>query len=211
MRLPPAGIFRKSPPEPSISPRKSMKPAPSSPSPGGFDQHGARAIAEQDAGGAVGVIDDAAHGVGADHQHLLVRAGRHQVRADGQAVDEAGTGRDQVEAPGALRADAVLHQAGGGGEQMSGVTVQTMIASSSVASMPRCASAQRAASIAMSEVAISGRGDVALADAGALHDPLVVGVDHLFQVLIGQHARRRIAPERADFRLWQCFVLESLG
>jgi hypothetical protein len=40
---------------------------------------GASAVAEQDAGGAVGVIDDAAHGVGADHQHLLVRAGGHQV------------------------------------------------------------------------------------------------------------------------------------
>ena len=73
---------------------------------GRFDQHGAGAVAEQDAGGAVGVIDDAAHGVGADHQHLSVRAGGHQVGAGGGAVDEAGAGRDQVESPGAPRADA---------------------------------------------------------------------------------------------------------
>ena len=87
---------------------------------------------------------------------------------------------------------------------MSGVTVQTMMALTSDASMPRCASAQRAASIAMSEVAISGAGDVALADAGPLQDPLVVGLDHLFQILVGENARRRIAAERGDFRLWQC-------
>ena len=42
------------------------------------------------------------------------------------------------------------------GNRWSGVTVQTRIASISVASTPRCASARRAASIAMSEVAISG-------------------------------------------------------
>ena len=48
---------------------------------GGFEQHGAGAVAEQHAGGAVGVVDDAAHGIGADHQHLLVRAGGHQVGA----------------------------------------------------------------------------------------------------------------------------------
>ena len=94
---------------------------------------------------------------------------------------------------------------------MSGVTVQTMMASSSVASMPRCASAHLAASIAMSEVAISGVGDVALANAGALQDPLVVGLDQLFQILVRQHARRGIAPERGDFRLWQCFVLNASG
>ena len=40
----------------------------------------------------------------------------HQVGAGGEAVDEAGTGGDQVEAPGAARAESVLHQAGGGRE-----------------------------------------------------------------------------------------------
>ena len=68
---------------------------------GRLDQHGARAIAEQHAGGAVGVVDDAGHGVGADHQDLLVRAGGHQVRARGSAVDKSRAGRDQIEAPGA--------------------------------------------------------------------------------------------------------------
>ena len=73
---------------------------------GGLDQHGAGAVAEQDAGGAVGVVDDAAHGIGADDQDLAVRAGGHQVRARGEAVDESGAGGDEIESPGAARANA---------------------------------------------------------------------------------------------------------
>ena len=40
------------------------------------------------------------------------------------------------------------------GKNMSGVTVQRMMAFTSEAATPRCASAQRAASMAISEVAI---------------------------------------------------------
>ncbi len=94
---------------------------------------------------------------------------------------------------------------------MSGVTVHTMMASTSLASMPRCASAHWAASMAMSEVAMSGVGDVALADTGALENPLVVGLYQLFEVLIGEDTRRGIATERGDFGLWQCFVLNDPG
>jgi len=85
-----------------------------------------------------------------------VRPGRHQVRSNRQPIQKTRTCRDQVEAPCALGTDAVLHQAGSGRKQMMGVTVQTMIASSSFASTPRCANAHRAAAIAMSDVAISG-------------------------------------------------------
>ena len=45
---------------------------------------------------------------------------------------------------------------------------------------------------------------VPLADAGALHDPSIVGLDQFFQVLIREHARRHVAPERRDLRLEQC-------
>ena len=34
-------------------------------------------------------------------------------------------------------------------------------------------------------------------------NPLVVGVDHLLEILIGQHAGRYVASERADFRCGQ--------
>ena len=42
-------------------------------------------------------------------------------------------------------------------------------------------------------------GNVALANARALQDPLVGGLDHVFQVLIGEDARRDVGSERSDF------------
>ncbi len=41
--------------------------------------------------------------------------------------------------------------------------------------------------------------EVAFADPGAFHDPLVVGFDHFFQIGIGQKPRRDISSEGADF------------
>ncbi len=40
---------------------------------------------------------------------------------------------------------------------------------------------------------------VTLADSGALQDPLIGGVDHLFQVLIGKDARRNVGAESSNF------------
>jgi hypothetical protein len=37
-----------------------------------------------------------------------------------------------------------------------------------------------------------------LADADALHDPLVVGIDEFFQVGVGEKARWNIGAESAD-------------
>ena len=45
-------------------------------------------------------------------------------------------------------------------------------------------------------------GDVALANAGTLDNPLVVGLDHFFQIVISQNARRNVATERSNFGLW---------
>ena len=62
----------------------------------------AGAVAEQHAGRAIGVVDDARHHVGADHQHVVVRAGGDELRRRRQRVGEAGAGGAEVEAPGAL-------------------------------------------------------------------------------------------------------------
>ena len=42
-----------------------------------------------------------------------------------------------------------------------------------------------------------GIGDVALGDSGALQNPLIVGLDHLLQVVVGEHARGHVATQRA--------------
>ena len=76
---------------------------------------------------------------------------------------------------------------------MSGVTVQTMMASmvgGVDATLGEGAFGGGDGHIGRGDVGI---GDVALADAGALDDPLVVGFDELFEVLIGEDARRDIA------------------
>ena len=66
---------------------------------------------------------------------------------------------------------------------MSGVTVQMIMAFTSAASTPRWASAQRAASMAMSEVAMPGSAMWRSRMPVRSMDPLVVGVDHLLQIL----------------------------
>ena len=79
------------------------------------------------------------------------------------------------------------------GKVLSGVEVASTIRSIACASMPACASAARAAWIAMCEVNSPARGDVALVDAGALHDPFVGGVDLARQFGVGQDLARQIA------------------
>ena len=99
------------PPLPSISCSKS-RIAPSS-AVRGRDHHRAGAVAEQHAGRAVLVVDDARHHVGADDQRVIVRAARHDLAGRRQRIGERRAGRAQVEAPGAPRADLVLDEAGG--------------------------------------------------------------------------------------------------
>jgi hypothetical protein len=43
---------------------------------------------------------------------------------------------------------------------------------------------------------------VTLADAGALDDPLVRGVDHPLQVLVREHPRRCVAARAEDTGSW---------
>ena len=76
----------------------------------GLHDHGAGPVAEQHAGGAVGVVDDARHRVGADDQRALVLAGRDELARDAQREVEPGAGAGQVEPPALRGADLVLHQ-----------------------------------------------------------------------------------------------------
>ena len=74
----------------------------------------------------------------------------------------------------------------------------TTIRSIACASTPACASAARAAAIAEVGGHLAVGRDVALADAGALHDPLVGGVDHPRQFGVGEDALRQIAAAAED-------------
>ena len=71
------------------------------------------------------------------------------------------------------------------GKVSSGVVVAQMIRSSSPASMPASLKAARAAPKRQVGGLLALARDVALADAGALADPFVGGVDALGQIVIG--------------------------
>src|SRR5271155_4279487 len=85
-----------------------------------FEKDGTGAVAEEDAGGAVGVIENGSHHVTTDDQDFFVGAAGNELRADGEGVQEAGAGGGEIEAPGIFRADAILDEAGGGGEKHVG-------------------------------------------------------------------------------------------
>ncbi len=48
---------------------------------------------------------------------------------------------------------------------------------------------------------------MALTDPSAIQNPLIGGVDHFFQVLIGQHSRWHIAAKGADLSSRQIDLL----
>ena len=81
---------------------------------------------------------------------------------------------------------------------MSGVTVPTMITSMSSGVRPACV--DRLPRRFRRQVARrhAGIDDVPLADAGALHDPLVGRLDHLLEIGVGQQARRHVGRQALD-------------
>ena len=86
------------------------------------------------------------------------------------------------------------------GNIMSGVTVPTMIISTSLASIPRAARHFFAASVHISLTPSPLASTCRSLDTSPLHNPLVVGIHHLFQVLIGKHLGRNVGPKRRNLR-----------
>src|SRR4051794_32437708 len=82
-----------------------------------LNQERPRSIAKEDAGGAVGVVDDARHRVGTDHQNFAMSSSRDQVGGGRQPINESRTGGTQIETPGAGGFQLLLHKAGSGREK----------------------------------------------------------------------------------------------
>ena len=113
-------------------------------------------------------------------------------RTEFERVDEAGTRRDQIEPPGVLGAEAMLNQAGRGGEHhvgrdganQDGIELQAVDAPLSQSSTRRFDSHVRRSDLR--------RGDVALRNPHPLQDPFIAGLDHFFEIVIGEHSRGRV-------------------
>ena len=95
-RVPPPGTWMWRLPRPSLPRWKWMRPARLV---GLREQHGARAVAEEDAGPAIVPVHDLGEGVGADDQRVAVSlgGGQHHALRDVEREDEAGADGVDVE------------------------------------------------------------------------------------------------------------------
>lgn len=99
---------------------------------GGFEDDSARAIGEEDAGGAVGPVDNGGHFLGPDHQHAFAHAGLDESVGGGQCVDKAGADGLHIEGGAWSDSEGLLNldcdggegQVGGGGGDDDAVNIR---------------------------------------------------------------------------------------
>ena len=139
----------------------------------GFEHHGTRAVAEQNAGGAIGEIEQARKHFGPDHQGPVGRTALDHGIGHGQGVDEAAADRLDVERRAARGAQLVLQQRGGGGKHHVGrrrchddeiqiVGLQSCCRQGALRGFER--------QVAAADI---GRSEMTRVDARPLHDPLI--------------------------------------
>ena len=132
--------------------------------------------------------------------------------ADDELVDEPGAAGVEVERAAAQPRPSPTN-APVCGMSCSGVAVATMSRSMSSGVSPACLIAAAPASIARRRGRLAGAGDAALADAGALDDPLVAGVDALLEVGVGEPllGERRCPSRRSQARIAQATRSQATG
>src|SRR5208282_3777170 len=165
---------------------------------GGLEQDRACSIAKDDAGGAVGVVDDRRHYVCSDDEHFLVGSGRNELRSRLQGINKRRTSAGEIESPDVLRAEFVLDKTRGRGKKHIGRNRpdddRVEVGGRDAALVERF--------LGCFNRKIAGRNafvdQMAFADAYALHDPLVVCVDKFFQIGVGEKTRRNVGAESAD-------------
>ena len=166
-----------------------------------LDEHGAGGVTEEDAGVAIGEVEDRRHVVGADEHDALGAARLHQGGADVEAVDEARARGDQIEGE-ALRAEGGLGEARDRGERLirghrrddDGVEVTRFEASVCEAGARRLGGHERAG------LALARVREPAGLDARPADDPLVVRVETevLIEVAVGDLTGGKVATGGCD-------------
>jgi hypothetical protein len=165
-----------------------------------LQQHCAGAIPKEHAGGAVLIVDDRSHDVAPNDHDLLMRACADKLRSDGEGISKARACRGEIETPGVLCADAVLHQPGRGREHHVG----GYAGKNNQVDLLRIRSGLRQQLLCRFRGQVRSSNSLfhamTLADAGARADQLIVGVHHLFQVCVGDHLRRHVAGDAGNLR-----------
>ena len=161
----------------------------------GAEHERAGAVAEQHAGRAVFPVEDPAEGLGADHQRLVrIARAEHRI-GDRQRVEEAGADGVHVEGDAVgdaeRRLDLGRRRREGLVGSRRGEDDEVDVGCGDAGMVERAA--RRIGGEAAGRLAIAG--DIAVADAGALDDPLVGGVDALREFFVGD---RRAGQRAAD-------------
>ena len=113
-------------------------------------------------------------------------------------VDKGRAGGREIESPDSFCAQLVLHQAGGRGEKhvrrdrRDDDRVQIGGLQAALGERPPGGLGRQ---IAGGDALVH---DVALANAGALDDPVIGGFDHFFEIVVGQKAGRNVGAESGD-------------
>ena len=159
----------------------------------GFQQHGGGSVAEERAGRTVGIVDDRRHFVGAHDDDLLARAGLDELRAGGQGEQEAAASCRNIERKGVLAASLVGDQVTRRGEEHvgghRGADHHVNLHGVHPRLIQQIDDRTGAHVGAADTLALE---DMARLDTRMRHDPLVVGVDHPAQFVVGEDIFRKV-------------------
>jgi hypothetical protein len=168
---------------------------------GGLKYDCTGAVAEQDTGGAIIPVHEAREDFGCDNEDCFVSARLDKLATDGDAVNEAGAGRFEVEGACVVCTYFVLDDASCGGEEKVGrgsaADDEVDLGRRNVSTCNGLAGGGDGKGSGSFVVAC----DVALSDAGASGDPLVSRVYEFFEVKVGEHLLRYPAPPAGNSRV----------
>ena len=158
----------------------------------------AGAVAEKDTGVALRPIGDRGQFFRADDEDGVVGVGGDELLRDFDREKESGAGRRDVETGRSFRADLCLNKAGGGGKHHvgrgGGDEDEIDFIARDAGLFHR---GERGFGAHVAGVFVV-RGDAALLDAGAGGDPLVIGLDDLGEIVVGENFFRHVAAGADD-------------
>ena len=158
---------------------------------------GPRTVTEQHGGGAVGPVHDGRELLRGDDEHLLCLLGRDESFRDIERVQEAGARGLNIEGGGVLGAEQRLQVTRLRGEQPVGRAGRHHESIDIGRREAGLLEHLLRRGLAHAGVGLVGPGHPALADAGALPDPLIRRVEDLRELVVGHHALGRV-PTGSD-------------
>src|ERR1700677_704925 len=127
-----------------------------------------------------------------------MRSGGDKLRSSLQGVDKRGTRSREIKSPDIFRAQLVLYKTCGRGKKH----VRSNRPYHNRIEVGSFNTALRERSLRRLHRQVTGCDpfvhEMTLADANPFHDPLIIGIDHLFEVGVGKKTRRNISAESAD-------------